>query len=407
MGENMKYSKSILGVVYTCAIFAGGIMYEKNADHIYHMVKKWFHKPMVSVVLSTYNRAHALPIAIESILDQTYTDFELIVIDDGSTDNTEDQIRYYAANDPRVVHLSHKPNKGLVYSLNQGLDAARGKYIVRMDDDDKAVPFRLERQVRAMEAHPEITVLGSGIIDPMATPKKAIGVPKINDPDEIEINTYFSSGLAHPTIIVRRDFIEKNHIRYNEKYLYAEDTGFYKDIMEKGGRISSMNEGLLHFGYTKDVSHPDKYSYIQSESFKTVQQEKLKPFFDAPREILGAFVGNDKRCVILTNMVSANKTKKILNQDILERRQKDTCAYAQDIKDSVSVKHPYWSDYVHVNDDKKTFYRLDNRAETGKITKEDKDTITIKWDRWDVEVYKKESDKKWVYIKDGDGTVKK
>ncbi|MGN1062757.1 MAG: glycosyltransferase family 2 protein, partial [Alphaproteobacteria bacterium] len=90
-------------------------------------------QPTISVVMSTYNRAYALPTSVDSILNQTYGDFEFIIVNDGSTDNTAQVLAAYADKDKRIRVLTNKQNKGLIYSLNRGLDAARGKYIARMD----------------------------------------------------------------------------------------------------------------------------------------------------------------------------------------------------------------------------------------------------------------------------------
>ena len=397
--------KFLYRTLYTCLVFSAGFLCAAYRENIVSQMELLTHKPTVTVLMSTYNRAHALPIAIESILNQTYDDFEFIIVNDGSEDDTDKQIDFYAQKDSRIIHLTNKQNKGLIYSLNRGLDIARGKYIVRMDDDDKSVPFRLERQVRAMEAYPHITVLGASIIGKDTTPIEKQGMPRLNNPDEIELNTYFSSGLAHPTIIIRRDFLEKHKIRYDKDYLYAEDCGLYKDILNKGGQITSMNEGLLHFGYTKDVTHPEKYSYIQGETFKKIQKEKLEPFFDAPYDMLGAFKSIENKCEILKKMVPVNKEKKILNQFVLEKMQSTVCAKALDMKNAVKITHPYWTDHIIVNPDN-TFLRVDIREETGKFEKKDNNTVIVKWDKWPSEIYQIENDKHWIYLKDENGTVK-
>lgn len=399
-------TKFLYNTLYTCLVFSAGFLCSEYRENISSLYKNFTQKPTVTVLMSTYNRAHALPIAIESILNQTYKDFEFIIVDDGSEDDTSKQIEFYAKKDPRIVHLTNQKNQGLIYSLNKGLDIAQGKYIVRMDDDDKSVPFRLERQVRAMEAYPDITVLGASILGKESIPQQNTGLPRLNNPDEVELNTYFSSGLAHPTIIIRRDFLEEHKIRYDEDYLYAEDCGLYKDILNKGGKITSMNEGLLHFGYTKDVTHPEKYSYIQGETFKKIQKEKLEPFFDAPYDMLGAFKSIENKCAILKQMVPINKEKKILNQFVLEKMQSDVCAKALDMEKAVKIKHPYWTDHIVINDDH-TFLRVDIREETGKIKKNKNNTVTITWDKWPAEIYKIENDKYWIYIKDANGNVKK
>ena len=385
--------KSVFIIFYTVAVFCAGIVSDK---YLFSFLYHTFHKPVVSVLMSTFNRAHALPNAIESILEQTFTDFEFIIIDDGSTDNTWNVIQSYAQKDPRIKALRNEKNKGLIYSLNRGLDVARGKYVARMDDDDKSVPFRLERQVWAMDENPDIIVLGANIIGSNDKPKHLYSYPLINDPDEVKLNSYFSSALAHPTIIIRRDFLENNHIRYNPKYLYAEDTGLYKDIFEKGGKISSIDEGLLHFGFVKNVIHPEKYGYIQGETFKQVQKEKLAPFFDAPYEILGAFNSNKDKCTILTNMLAKNSELQIVNHDLLSKRQKAICYRENLIADSIETIHKLWKDYIHVDEKTKTFFRVNVPGEAGKIIEEDPFTVTVKWNNYGTEVFTKEDNgKKW------------
>ncbi len=391
----------------TVCVFTGGVVCGIHYNKITYFFKRTFCNPTVSVLMSTYNRSEALPNAIESILDQTYTDFEFIIINDGSSDDTDAQIKHYAEKDPRIVYLKNEENKGLIYSLNRGLDVARGKYVVRMDDDDKSVPFRLERQVWAMDVHPEITIMGAGILGTDSKPQRVLGIPKIHNTDEIELNTYFSSGLAHPTIIIRRDFLEKHKIRYDMAYTYAEDCGLYKDVMAKGGRISAMHENVLYFGYVKGLTKPKKYSYIQGESFKKVQKEKLKPFFDAPYEMLGAFTSDEVRCQILKKMAPVNKTKKILNQTVLENRIEQICRPYETPAFVIDIQHPYWKDKFALDETRKKFYRLSTPNETGKIVNEDEKTVTISWDNWDEEVYEKETPEKWVYLKNQNGMVKK
>src|SRR5947209_5635284 len=112
--------------------------------------------PKASVLLPAFNAEEHLPHAIESILCQTFDDFELLVIDDGSEDGTFDIAKHYAERDPRVVVVQCGTNGGIAKALNQGIDLARGEYIARMDADDWSYPYRLERQIEFMEAHPEI-----------------------------------------------------------------------------------------------------------------------------------------------------------------------------------------------------------------------------------------------------------
>ncbi len=386
-------------------VFVAGLLCGLYHQTISYSFQRMFGKPTVSVIMSTYNRDTALPNAIESILNQTFDDFEFIIVNDGSTDNTDAQIRYYADKDPRIVYLKNDENKGLIYSLNRALQVARGKYIARMDDDDKSLPFRLERQVLAMDIYPQMTVLGGGIVGEQSKISRPIGVPKINNPDEMELNSYFSSALAHPTIIIRKEFLDQHNIKYDMNYTYAEDCGLYKDILNKGGRISAIQEPVLYFGYVKNLEKPRQYSYIQGETFKKIQKEKLDAFFDAPYEMLGAFVGDDIRCEILKKMEPANKTKKIINEKVLTSRIDSIC---KPFKASiiVSVTHPYWKDKFGIDEQRKSFYRFGDDKETGIIESEDDTTVTVSWDNWGKEIYTKETPEKWVYLKDDNGVTK-
>jgi len=118
-------------------------------------------KIKISVLMPTYNDARYLPQALESILAQSYPDFELIVIDDHSTDETPTILAGYARQDSRLRLLRNSTNMGVASALNIGLDAAQGTYIARMDSDDISCPERFERQVEFLDAHPEVGVVGT------------------------------------------------------------------------------------------------------------------------------------------------------------------------------------------------------------------------------------------------------
>ena len=389
-----KIYKSLIFLLYTLIVFYMGFISEKPLERYLTRV---FLKPVLSVVMSTFNRAQALPNALESILNQTFQDFEFIIIDDGSVDDTWNVIQSYAEKDSRIVALRNERNKGLIYSLNRGLDVARGKYIARMDDDDESVPFRLERQVLAMNEYPDIIVLGADMFYSKDAAKKQSGSPIITNPDEVELNSYFTSGVYHPTVIMRRDFLNKHHLRYNQKYLYAEDSGLWKDVLNAGGKMATLQEKLLYFGVVEDVIKPPSYHSIQNESYKKIQLEKIKPFWpDIPYEWLGMLVSSEHKCTILKKMKEANTTLKILSQEELEKQYSPLCEKERLKRKGIAVIHPNWTDYVSINKDNHTFARVDESAETGKIIKEDDSTVTVKWTNYGTEVFEKEKGgKQW------------
>jgi hypothetical protein len=160
--------------------------------------------PMVSVVMTAFNGERFLRQAVDSILSQTFRDFEFIIIDDGSTDATASILYSYAGIDRRV-QVYQQENRGLVDSLNRGCGLAQGKYIAIMDHDDIALPYRLERQVAYMERHPQIVVLGGGfeMIDASGCRLSTFVQPS-TDPD-IRNTLRQTGGFQHSTVVMRRE----------------------------------------------------------------------------------------------------------------------------------------------------------------------------------------------------------
>jgi len=118
--------------------------------------------PAVSVIIPTYNRAHTIIRAIESILKQTYQDFEIIVVDDGSTDSTNKVI--YSFKDARIRYTRHEHNKGEAAARNTGIKRAKGKFIAFQDSDDESLPHRLEKEVEVLDSHPQISIVYGNMI---------------------------------------------------------------------------------------------------------------------------------------------------------------------------------------------------------------------------------------------------
>jgi glycosyltransferase involved in cell wall biosynthesis len=162
--------------------------------------------PVVSVVLPVYNCPGYVGQAIESILTQTYADFELIVIDDGSKDETPDVLRRYA--DPRI-RLITQANRGLAGTLNRGIELARGRYIARQDQDDVCFPERLAKQVAFMEAHPACALLGTGaeIWREDARTNRAHKHPSDNATLQFEL--LLNNPFVHSSVMIRKTALEQ------------------------------------------------------------------------------------------------------------------------------------------------------------------------------------------------------
>ncbi len=175
--------------------------------------------PKVTVLMPVYNGESFLRATMESILEQTFTDFEFLIIDDGSTDSTVEIVRSF--NDERIRLLRNPKRLKLSGALNRGLDDAQGEYIARMDGDDISLPFRLEKQVRLMDTSPEVGVCGAWVRR-FGNERKEIN----RYPENAElIRSYalFDCPFAHPTVMLRKSFFDQHSLRYEGQYYPTED----------------------------------------------------------------------------------------------------------------------------------------------------------------------------------------
>lgn len=183
--------------------------------------------PLISVAMPVYNGEKYLAKAIESILAQSFKNFELVIIDDGSKDNSSQVVRDYQKHDARI-HLTVRENKGLPATLNEIIASARGKYIARMDQDDLSFPDRFEKQVAFMEAHPEIGLVSSNaeIVNADGTHLMYTSFP--NSPALILWSMCFFDPILHPTVFMRRSLVlraggYRNLLPTGEKGFFPED----------------------------------------------------------------------------------------------------------------------------------------------------------------------------------------
>jgi glycosyltransferase involved in cell wall biosynthesis len=182
--------------------------------------------------------------AIESILNQTFRDFEFIIVADKSSDRSDLILDDYAKKDNRIKVFMEK-KKGLIASLNKGCQLAKGKYIARMDADDISRPHRLEMQVQYLEEHPEIGVLGTGIryIDEAGRLGKSVRNPR--DPKLIKFYLHLENCFVHPSIMMRRETIE--HLGfYNPEAIHAEDYDLWARATSVT-QVSNLQDILLEY----------------------------------------------------------------------------------------------------------------------------------------------------------------
>lgn len=194
------------------------------------------------MLLSVYNAGKYLQESVESILRQTYTMFELLVLDDGSTDGCADFLNHII--DERV-HLIKRKHNYYIATLNYGLSIARGRYIARMDADDKMFPTRIEEQVAVLEADKNIMICASYM-------QRMGGGDVYNSGLKGKIEPFahillLGNFIAHPTVMLRTDYLRAHQLKYRPKYIYAEDYKLWSDIACLDGVLYIIPKPLLEY----------------------------------------------------------------------------------------------------------------------------------------------------------------
>jgi glycosyltransferase involved in cell wall biosynthesis len=228
--------------------------------------------PKVTVLLPVYNASLFLKEAIESVLAQTFTDFELLIINDGSTDRSEEIILSYS--DSRIRYEKNETNLRLIATLNKGIDLAKGEFIARMDADDICMPSRLEKQVAYMDANPDVGVLGTWV--------HTLGLEKDyqvrfkQGHDEIRFRLFLSNYIHHPTVLLRRSVLVDHNVKYGD-YLHIEDYEMWVR-MSKYCKIDILPEVLLQYRvHGQNISQLNKeFQQDYSAQIRKMQIDELQ-----------------------------------------------------------------------------------------------------------------------------------
>lgn len=195
-------------------------------------------KPIISVCMPMYNASQYLRECIDSILLQTFTDFELLIVDDGSTDDSCDIVRSY--NDSRIRLIENKHD--YIASLNMLLDEAKGKYIARMDADDVMMPYRLEKQYNYMEQNIEVDVLGGGMSLFGISNSTFIPLEELTIYDMLQ-----GCCISHPTVMIRKDIFIKTGLRYKKEFIYAEDYHLWIELLKQNVVFRNIKDVLIRY----------------------------------------------------------------------------------------------------------------------------------------------------------------
>jgi len=202
-------------------------------------------KPIASVLIPVFNGKKYLRLAVDSVLRQTFTDFEVLLLDDGSSDGSREIMESFARVDSRCK-IHSWPNRGIVATLNAGLEIAAGRYIIRMDSDDICAPERFDKQIQFLEDNPHCVVVGSKVlwIDPAGMPLRIAG--ELLDHAEIDAeNMRGGQVLHHPAVTIRRDALQRSGA-YREGFRHAEDLDLFLRLAEIG-TVANLPDLLLFY----------------------------------------------------------------------------------------------------------------------------------------------------------------
>lgn len=227
----------------------------------------------VSVIMGVYNCEATLQQAVKSIMDQTYSNWELILCDDGSRDHTFSLARKLGSEDKRIRIIRNGMNRGLNYTLNHCLQYADGDYIARMDGDDESLPDRFEKQVRFLESHPEFGLVSSTMI--LFDEKGEWGrCSRKEFPDKEDVIT--GSPICHAPVMMRRECMEAvGGYTVDPRLLRVEDVDLWIRLYAEGYKCYNIQEPLYRMRNDQNALHRRKYRYRINSTYARLRGCRL------------------------------------------------------------------------------------------------------------------------------------
>lgn len=231
----------------------------------------------MTVLMSVYDeKLLYLKQAVESILNQTYHNLEIIIVDDFCGEDCAGMLEDYAKKDRRIFLIKNSQNMGLTKSLNTGLKYVHGTYIARMDSDDISVPDRIEQQVRFMERHKDVAVCGTLLCN--AENGERIKILRYSASMRVRAvrMMLYNAGAAHPSAMIRTEFLKKNHIRYNEAFHRAQDYALWSEIIYRGGKMHILPKVMLkyrmHEGQISSAFHEEQVQCARAVRIQNLER---------------------------------------------------------------------------------------------------------------------------------------
>jgi glycosyltransferase involved in cell wall biosynthesis len=258
--------------------------------------------PAVSVLMPVYNGERFLKEALDSVFSQTYMDFEIIIIDDGSADNTAEIVKQY--DNDKIIYQRNPQNSGIVATLNNGLALVKGKYIIRMDADDIALPQRFQLQVNYMEAHPEVGVCGSSLR--RFSDEYDITESMGSNAAYTAAKLMFDTTINHPSAIIRTSILKEHGLKYVFDFPHAEDYVLWYEISKYAGLANLPDVLLMYRMHGKNLSM--QHNKLQYQSMSRLRCMMLHNFFVKAAAIkdIGNYASIEKEYAALQALETVN-----------------------------------------------------------------------------------------------------
>ena len=282
--------------------------------------------PVISVLMPVYNTESFIAESIESILNQSFTDFELIICNDASTDSSKEIIEQYK--DPRVRYFENEKNLGIVATRNKLFSLARGEFLAIMDADDISLPKRLEKQLKFLQKNPEYGVCGTWAkkIDNQSKTLGYIQMPVHND--DIKVNLLFQSSFVQSTVCLRKSAL--NDLQYDPNFIVAEDYDFWERLSHKTKMYNLPKYLALYRWHESNISKKKEESIQNNRrtiikrqlvkltsltSLELIRHDQIGNLLPSKDEDFSIFSKNAQKW--FDKLVHLNKEKKLYNQNTL------------------------------------------------------------------------------------------
>ena len=238
----------------------------------------------LSVVMPVYNAEKFLHDSINSVLNQTFKEYEFIIINDGSTDKSLEIIETYRLKDERIFLISRE-NKGLIFSLNEGIEKSKGKFIARMDADDINISSRFQKQIDIME-NKQIDICGShfSIVNQHNKYLTTIFCP-LNENSTL-LFLAVATPFAHGSVMIRRSFLEKYKLKYGQtKFNYTEDKSLWYQMFQNGARFYNVNEVLFLYRELSNSLSTNNSKKLRNDNY-LLKKELVRKHFRSIKQAL-------------------------------------------------------------------------------------------------------------------------